>query len=92
MGKPSVVVLIPESTRKRPGGEAGLKPLDGILETLPPPARKRLEALREELLEATGRKGVDNAGLLMAYLRFDGNMYRRIDREAGRAAIPMSRS
>lgn len=88
MGKPSVVVLIPESTRKRQGGEPDLKPVDEILAALPEPARKRLEALREELLEATGRKAVEDEGMLPAYRRFDGNMYRRIDLEAWGARDP----
>ena len=88
MIKPSVVVLIPESTRKRRGGEPDLPPVDGIVEALPQPARERLETLREELLEATGRKGVEDERVLPAYRRFDGNMYRRIELEAWEARAP----
>lgn len=79
MSPTNVVVLIPESTRKARGGDASATPVDGIVTSLPAPSRKRLESLREELRSATKGRGVEPVGLLPAYRRYDGNMYRRID-------------
>src|SRR3972149_4621255 len=79
MSPTNVVVLIPESTRKRRGGDASATPVAGIVASLPAQSRKRLESLREELRGATKGRGVEPVGLMPAYRRYDGNMYRRID-------------
>ena len=77
-----IVVLIPESTRKRPGGSEDPSPAEGILHALPVAARKKLEALREEVARKSPPRSFDPAKGLPAYERFDGNMYRSIPREA----------
>jgi len=88
MPRHEVVVLIPESTRKRSGGDPTRKEEDSIMATLPAGLRDRLLDLRKQLLSRTGGKGVDAVGLMPAYERFDGNMYRRIEPSAwaGRTA------
>jgi hypothetical protein len=77
-----VVVLIPESTRKRPGGEAARDQEDAIGSALPAPARRKLEDLRREVESKSPARSVDLGKVLPAYERFDGNMYRSIPRDA----------
>ena len=77
-----LVVLIPESTRKDRGGDAELGVVDSISALLPPPERKELAALRREMTK--GIVGVR----LPAYLRFRGNMYRHIPRDAWEKRAP----
>jgi len=72
-----LVVLIPESTRKDRGGDARARPVDVISEALLPTERNTLAALRRETMEKASPRP-----LLPAYLRFRGNMYRHIPREA----------
>ena len=86
MAPPEIVVVIPESTRKRPGGDARA-PKGGFADALPPAARGSLTRLRKEVLEKSPKGNVDAGGFLPAWVRFDGNMYRHIPREAweGRA-------
>jgi cytoplasmic iron level regulating protein YaaA (DUF328/UPF0246 family) len=86
MGTFEAVVLIPESTRKARGGDPAAAPVDGFGDALPRNARAKLAALRETVASKT-RDDVD-PGLLPAYLRFDGNMYRRIEREAWERRLP----
>jgi len=88
MPRADVFVLIPESTRKRAGGERGLDKVDRFAEGMPAATRKRLETLRADLLKATGGKGIEDRGLLPAYRRYDGNMYRHIDPEAWERRAP----
>lgn len=72
-----LVVLIPESTRKERVGDPRQATVDGFASALPPPDRRELAAMREEIL-ARAKSGP----LLPAYLRFRGNMYRHIPRTA----------
>jgi hypothetical protein len=87
MPRPDIVVLIPESTRKRPGGDPRAVPTDRFASSLPAAARTTLEALRDEVRAKSG-KAVPSGGLLPAYRRFDGNMYRAIDPEAWERRAP----
>jgi Peroxide stress protein YaaA len=79
---PSVVVLIPESTRKRRGGEKGLETRDDVATKLSGGFRLDLLRLREEVRAKSSVGSIDMSGLLPAYRRFDGNMYRSIPAEA----------
>jgi Peroxide stress protein YaaA len=83
-----IVVLIPESTRKRPGGSADPGKPDAIVDALPAPARKKLEDLRVEVVQRSPPRSVDPGKVLPAYERFDGNMYRSIPREAWERRSP----
>jgi hypothetical protein len=83
-----IIVLIPESTRKRPGGSADSGKPDSIVDSLPAPARKKLEDLREEVLSTSPPRSVDPGKVLPAYERFDGNMYRSIPRDAWEKRSP----
>jgi Peroxide stress protein YaaA len=83
-----LVVLIPESTRKRSGGSAASRKPDAVVDALPAQARKRLEDLREEVLTKSSPRSVDPAKVLPAYERFDGNMYRSIPRDAWEERSP----
>ncbi len=87
MVRPRLVVLIPESTRKAKGGESAGSPTDSFPALLPRDTRARLEALRSGIGSSASATVRDPSGFLPAYLRFQGNMYRRIPREAweGRA-------
>lgn len=87
MPQPEVVVLIPESTRKRKGGiaDAGA---DRFPDVLPAEARGRLRALREEVLAKSPAGSVDAGGLMPAYRRYDGNMYRYISDDAWEGRSP----
>jgi cytoplasmic iron level regulating protein YaaA (DUF328/UPF0246 family) len=87
MPRPDVVVLIPESTRKHPGGDPKAAVTDGFASSLPTAARSRLEALREEV-RGKSAKDIARGGLLPAYRRFDGNMYRSIEPEAWARRAP----
>ena len=89
MGSIQVLALIPDSTRKRNGSGQGAGG-PSIMDLLPREAANRLVGLREKVassarlppaadMDPTERGRVE---LLPAYLRFDGNMYRRIPRKA----------
>lgn len=78
MDRPDTIVLIPESTRKQKGGDPAMRPVDGFADALPREERRKLLTLRGELVQETEGE-VDRAGLLPAYRRFDGNMYRRLE-------------
>lgn len=56
--------------------------MDGIADSLPATPRRDLERIRKEVSVATDPREVKTDGLLPAYRRFDGNMYRHIDPEA----------
>lgn len=81
------IVLIPESTRKRKDGQPG-RPVDSFTDGLPPAARKELGALRDEVRAKSPKGSIDPGGLLPAYRRFDGNMYRRIEAEDWDRRVP----
>src|SRR6266487_5952348 len=82
MASPEIVVLIPESTRKRKGGTS-MAEADAIADALPDASHKRLEDLRSEIRAGSAASSVDAArGLLAAYRRYDGNMYRSIPDDA----------
>jgi len=78
------VVLIPESTRKRSGGDPYLKMVDDFADALPKAQQDRFLALRAEVA-STWKNTAAKDGVTPAYLRFDGNMYRHIPREAWEA-------
>ena len=82
VSSPEVVVLIPESTRKRKGGMSTSKATDVIADALPESARATLRVLRDEVLAKSPRDAVAPGGLLPAFERFDGNMYRYIPADA----------
>jgi cytoplasmic iron level regulating protein YaaA (DUF328/UPF0246 family) len=77
-----VIVLIPESTRKRSGGSLDSPKGDAIEGALPTAERQELEGLRQKVLQEGPKGSVDAGRFLPAYQRFDGNMYRSIPREA----------
>jgi cytoplasmic iron level regulating protein YaaA (DUF328/UPF0246 family) len=77
-----VVVLIPESTRKRPGGSTDPLRADAIADALPDAVGRKLQSLREQVLQKIPARSVDAGRFLPAFERFDGNMYRSIPREA----------
>jgi len=89
MGAIRVLVLIPDSTRKRAGSTAGVTG-PSVSEALPPGDLARLVELRTKVAaaaELAPGPDVDPAArgkvdLLPAYLRYDGNMYRYIPPEA----------
>jgi cytoplasmic iron level regulating protein YaaA (DUF328/UPF0246 family) len=89
-----VLVLIPDSTRKRRGSTAG--PVEPTLgESLPGPDLTRLVGLRTKVASAAklppatdidpASKG--KADLMPAYLRYDGNMYRSIPQDAWESRV-----
>ena len=88
MARPEVIILIPESTRKRSGGSAGPPQEDSIAAALNPPTRGKLEGLRDEISKKSPRGSVDSGRFLPAYKRFDGNMYRSIPLEAWEQRSP----
>ena len=77
----NLVALIPESTRKEKGGNPSQIPVDLIAEILPDAPRRKLLALREHVSAKSPAGTVRSGGLLPAYLRFQGNMYRHIAQE-----------
>lgn len=79
-----LIVLIPESTRKRKGGDPYLKMVDGFAETLPKAEHDRLFTLRTEIASSWKNTAAKD-GLMPAHRRFDGNMYRRIPADAWEA-------
>lgn len=81
MTPPETVVLIPESTRKRRGGTPGPGG-DAIVDSLPAGPRGKMQALREEILAKSPKGSFDLGGLMPAYRRYDGNMYRYIPDDA----------
>ncbi|TLZ73614.1 MAG: hypothetical protein E6K06_02450, partial [Methanobacteriota archaeon] len=78
MAGPEIVVLIPESTRKATGGSSEGPEVDAISAGLPATVRAKLEELREEVLLKSPKGSVRPGGLLPAYRRFQGNMYRNV--------------
>ncbi|MGI0149334.1 MAG: peroxide stress protein YaaA [Thermoplasmata archaeon] len=88
MARAEVVVLIPESTRKHAGGSADGPGEDAIAVALPDAARRKLEKLREEVLQKSPARSVDAGRFLPAHDRFDGNMYRHIPRDAWERRSP----
>jgi len=82
VAKIDIVVLIPESTRKRKGGAAEATPSDSIVDALPATVRGKLETLRREVVAKSPSGSIESGGLLPAYERFDGNMYRYIPEDA----------
>jgi cytoplasmic iron level regulating protein YaaA (DUF328/UPF0246 family) len=83
-----VIVLIPESTRKRAGGSPDSSKGDSMDGALPAAERRELEALREKILQESPRGSVDGGRFMPAYQRFDGNMYRTISPEAWEQRSP----
>jgi len=77
-----ILAVIPESTRKDKGGEGPGLEAPTIPEGLSSIERDRLRALREEIRTGSPLTNWEPNRLLPAYLRFQGNMYRRIPREA----------
>jgi hypothetical protein len=75
-----IVVLLPESTRKSKGGDPHAKPADDFAGALPAEVRDQLYALRAEVA-AKWKNEAAKAGVMPAYLRYEGNMYRHIPRE-----------
>lgn len=88
MPGPAIVVLIPESTRKSRAGDTTASPRDDFEPGLPSEQRANLEKLRDEVRRKSPQGSIGTGGLLPAYRRFDGNMYRHIPLEAweGRTA------
>jgi cytoplasmic iron level regulating protein YaaA (DUF328/UPF0246 family) len=82
-----LVVLIPESTRKRKGGDPYLKMVDGFADALPKSEQDRLLGIRTEVASAW-RNTAAKDGLMPAFRRFDGNMYRRIPDAAWESRRP----
>jgi len=58
-----LVVLIPESTRKRAGGSPGAPGADAVIGALPVAVRQKLEGLRAEVLKKSPPGSVDQQGL-----------------------------
>src|SRR2546426_3173254 len=77
----TIIILIPESTRKASGGDPYAKQVDAFAAELPPTIREKLYALRAEIA-AKWKNDAASQGLLPAYLRYQGNMYRHIPRTA----------
>jgi len=75
-----IVVLIPESTRKASGGDPHAKQVDDFAAALPPTVRDQLYALRTEVA-ARWKNTAAKEGVMPAYLRLQGNMYRHIPQE-----------
>jgi len=82
------VVLIPESTRKVRGGDEKLSPVDVVADALPAPSRLKLLSLRGEVAKKSPRDSIELGKLLPAYQRYDGNMYREIQRDAWERRAP----
>ena len=85
---PQIVVLIPESTRKVKGGTTSPPSVDEIAGSLPAADRAKLHSLREEVSRGSPRGSIKSGGVLPAYRRFDGNMYRHIAADAWAARSP----
>ncbi len=82
VARADVFVLIPESTRKQKGAAALVASESTFEQNLPPDAARRLRSLREEMRGAAARAVVDPGKLMPAFLRYQGNMYRHIPRDA----------
>lgn len=82
------LVLIPESTRKAKGGEPAARGVPVLEDALPRDARRRLEALREQVRTAAPGAIGDPRELLPAYRRFKGNMYRAIAEASWDGRVP----
>lgn len=59
-----------------------MAPVDTFGKVLPRTQRQRLLLLRKEMVKRSPPEAVRPGGLLPAHLRFQGNMYRHIPREA----------
>ncbi len=88
MPRTDLIVLIPESTRKARGGSKDTPEVDAVAATLPEPARRQLLSLRAEILSQSPAGWTKPGGLLPAFQRFDGNMYRNIPPEAWKDRSP----
>ena len=90
-----VLVLIPDSTRKRRGSMA-VTSGPGVGEVLPAADLTRIADLRKKAAAAADLPSgpdIDPASkgkvdLMPAHLRYDGNMYRYIPREAWESRVP----
>lgn len=82
MPRIDALVLIPESTRKQRGAAAVPAAASSFELDLPPEAAGRLRVLRDEMRKAAAETIMDPGKVMPAYLRFQGNMYRHIPREA----------
>ncbi len=80
-----VVVLIPESTRKARGGVQAPFSQDSVSQALGPDARRKLGSLRAEVRAKAPKDSMDFSSVMPAYLRFQGNMFRHIPRNAWEA-------
>jgi cytoplasmic iron level regulating protein YaaA (DUF328/UPF0246 family) len=77
-----MLVLIPESTRKQKGAASVAASASAFELGLSSEAATRLRSLRNEI-KKTAAPTIADPGLVMpAYLRYQGNMYRHIPREA----------
>lgn len=76
-----MIVLIPESTRKAKGGDPYLEMVDGFADALPRTEQDSLLNLRAEIASKWKNTAAKD-GVMPAYQRYQGNMYRRIPREA----------
>ncbi len=83
-----LVILIPESTRKRSAGESTAGLVYGFQNALPGPARRKLESLQAEIRSKAKPGDIDPKTSLPAYRLYDGNMYRHIPREAWEQRAP----
>ena len=90
-----VLALIPDSTRKRRGSMAGASG-PGVGDVLPAADLARIADLRKKAAAAADLPSgpdIDPASkgkvdLMPAHLRYDGNMYRYIPREAWESRVP----
>lgn len=86
MARIAHLILIPDSHRKAKGDAATAVPKDACVGRLGPDSQKGLFALRRAVATAAGYplapdlvpEGKSHVDLLPAYLRYQGNMYRRI--------------
>src|SRR5437016_13877737 len=75
---PVLAVLVRERTRRATGGPSEGPEVDALSAGLPATVRAKLEELREEVLLKSPKGSVRPGGLLPAYRRFQGNMYRNV--------------
>lgn len=88
MPGPAIVVMIPESTRKNRASDTKSSPRDDFAGALPSAHRASLDKLRDEVHRKSPQGSIGTTGLLPAYRRFDGNMYRHIPLEAWEGRTP----
>lgn len=77
-----VIILIPESARKQKGAGSVPASESAFARALPPEEARRLRSLREEMWNAAADRIADPGKAMPAYLRYQGNMYRHIPRDA----------